>query len=106
MSIAQILLYSLIGIAAGVVSGMIGSSIGMRIGERIYEQTHKPDALVEREAVDFPGVSRRLHVCVAPDTCVYDNEELSETLDCQVRSLKPVPPSSPVAAFECSGDKH
>lgn len=106
MSITQILLYSLIGIAAGVVSGMIGSSIGARIGERIYEQTHKSEAPVERETVDFPGVSRRLHVCVAPDNCVYANEELSETLDWQVRRLKPVPPSRPVAASERPGDKH
>lgn len=105
MSIAQILLYSLIGIAAGVVPGMIGSSIGMRIGERIYEQTHKPDAPVGRETVDSSSVSR-IHVCVAPDNCVYDNEELSETLDWQVRRLKPVPPSRPVTAFECPGDKH
>mgnify|MGYP000848041934 CR=1 FL=1 len=105
MSITQILLYSLIGIAAGIVSGMIGSSIGMRIGERIYEQTHKPDAPVERETADSSSVSR-LHVCVAPDKCVYDNEELSETLDWQVRRLKPAPPSHPVAAFECPGDKH
>ena len=105
MSIAQILLYSLIGIAAGIVSGMIGSSIGARIGERIYEQTHKPDAPVERETVDSSSVSR-IHVCVAPDNCVYDNEELSETLDWQVRRLKPVPPSRPVTAFECPGDKH
>lgn len=106
MSIAQILLYSLIGIAAGIVSGMIGSSIGMRIGERIYEQTHKPDAPVERESVDFPGASRRLHVCVAPDTCVYDNEELSETLDWRVRRLKPVAAGHCVATVECPGDKH
>lgn len=105
MSITQILLYSLIGIAAGVVSGMIGSSIGARIGERIYEQAHKSEAPVERETADSSSVSR-LHVCVAPDTCVYDNEELSETLEWQVRRLKPVPPSRPVAAFECPGDKH
>lgn len=105
MSITQILLYSLIGIAAGIVSGMIGSSIGARIGERIYEQSHKSKASVERETADSSSVSR-LHVCVAPDTCVYDNEELSETLDWQVRRLKPVPPSHPVAAFECPGGKH
>lgn len=105
MSIAQILLYSLIGIAAGVVSGMIGSSIGMRIGERIYAQAHKPDASAECETADSSSVSR-LHVCVAPDKCVYDNEELSETLDWRVRRLKPVPPGRPVAAFECPGDKY
>lgn len=105
MSIAQILLYSLIGIAAGVVSGMIGSSIGARIGEPQPEQAHKSEAPVERETADSSSVSR-LHVCVAPDTCVYDNEELSETLEWQVRRLNPVPPSRPVAAFECPGDKH
>lgn len=105
MSIAQILLYSLIGITAGIVSGMIGSSIGMRIGERIYEQSHKSEAPVEREVADSSSVSR-LHVCVAPDTCVYDNEELSETLDWRVRRLKPVAAGHCVATVECPGDKH
>lgn len=105
MSIAQVLLYSLIGIAAGVVSGMIGSSIGARIGGRIYEQAHKSEAPVGRETTDSSDVSR-LHVCVAPDNCVYDNDELSETLDWQVRRLKPTPMGQCVASFECPGDKH
>lgn len=105
MPITQILLYSLIGIAAGIVSGMIGSSIGTRIGERIYEQTHKSEAPVERETTDSSDVSR-LHVCVAPDNCVYANEELSETLDWQVRRLKPVAAGHCVATVECPGDKH
>lgn len=105
MSITQILLYSLIGVAAGIISGMIGSSIGARIGERIYEQTHKSEAPVERETTDSSDVSR-LHVCVAPDNCVYANDELSETLDWRVRRLNPVPAGHPMAASECPGDKH